>query len=258
VSYKEGLENQMQLSKNMFSSFMEDMFGGALDLDDLDMNDPESMAEYEVKMKALFEENFKSNSTSKKKTKKQIEKENQQKAEELAQNKSLRSIYISLTKVLHPDRETDEKLKKEKEEIMKTVTSAYESKDLSALLKLEMEWVFKTKEHLEKLADDKLNVYISVLKDRVSELEQEKFMIYRNPRLQNIAEYVDLKEVAAVGLMKKEELGLRELIEDFKGDISMTLTMKSKSTIIELIDDFHEVYCGDSYEFDMFNDEDYW
>lgn len=261
VSYKDDIAIQNELSKNMFSSFVEDMFGNSINLDDLDLDDPESLAEYEAKMKALFEENSNSKSNSKKKTKKQLEKENQIKADELAQNKSLRSIYISLTKILHPDTETEEVLKKEKEEIMKTVTSAYESKDLSALLKLEMEWVFKTSEHLEKLADDKLKIYISVLKERVSELEQEKFMLYRNPRLMDVFGYLDLKESKGFQLIQEEEFLIISVIEDFKGDISSLKASKNKSQIKELIEEFHEEYVEDGFGYGMFDeddDEEYW
>ena len=87
-------------------------------------------------------------SDSTKKSKRQKDKEERQQIEELIQTKTIRSIYISLTKALHPDTELDEDLKKEKEELMKMVTSAYEAKDLETLLRLEMEWVIKTNEQI--------------------------------------------------------------------------------------------------------------
>ncbi len=254
VSYKDDILSQQEFQKNMFSTFMSDMFGTDFGANDLDIDNPENVSQFEEKIKNHFEEKSNSKNKAKKKTKKQLEKENQLKAEELAQNKSLRSIYISLTKVLHPDTETDDVLKKEKEEIMKTVTLAYENKDLSTLLKLEMEWVFKTNENFEKLADDKLKIYISVLKERVSELEQEKFMMYRNPRLESVSEYLDCKEDRGIYLMGNERREIEFLINNFNLQIINHEKVKSKSEIIDLIDVFHEVYCDDVNDFEMVNE----
>ena len=190
---------------------------------------------------------------SKKKSKKQLEKEELKKQEEAIQNKSIRSIYISLTKILHPDTETDEVLKKEKEELMKAVTAAYEQKDLSTLLRLEMEWVYKTSEHLEKLAEDKLKIYISVLKERVSELELEKHMLYRNPRLENVFPFIKQDENQAKILINHENDQIINEYLDLEGDISIFNRLKSKSDIIEFIEEFHEYHCEGSDNFG-FND----
>lgn len=63
-----------------------------------------------------------------KKSPKQHDKVAALKHEELSRLKNIRSIYIALAKVLHPDTEADETLKAEKEEIMKKVTSSYEGR----------------------------------------------------------------------------------------------------------------------------------
>ncbi len=150
LSYKEEMETQAAMDKEMFSHFMNFNFGVDVDMENVDMEDPESFQkfknEFEEKIKAKNDEEDqqKSKSTTKKKTKKQLEKEAILKAEQELKTKSVRSIYISLTKVLHPDVESDAELKQEKEEILKQVTIAYEEKDLATLLKLEMEWVYRT------------------------------------------------------------------------------------------------------------------
>ena len=65
---------------------------------------------------------------------------------------------------------------------MKELTSAYESKNLHALLSLELKWIYKESSHLETLADDKLSVYLQLLKEQVSNLEYEKKGIFQQPQ----------------------------------------------------------------------------
>ena len=115
-------------------------------------------------------------------TKKQILREQRVKTNESIKKKSIRSVYIALAKVLHPDTEIEPVLKLEKEELMKKVTVAYTDKDMATLLKLEMDWVHKENEHLESLSDEKLKIYIAALKQQQSELEQRKAALYSNPR----------------------------------------------------------------------------
>ena len=257
ISFQEDLEQQKRDRNQMFSDFFGSKLSDKMNMDDLDLDDAESMARFQENIEQLFEEK-KSTSKSKKKSKKQLEKEELKKQEEAIQNKSIRSIYISLTKILHPDTETDEVLKKEKEELMKSVTAAYEQKDLSTLLRLEMEWVFKTSEHLEKLAEDKLKIYISVLKERVSELELEKHMLYRNPRLENVFPFIKQDENQAKILINHENDQIINDYLDLEGDISIFNRLKSKSDISEFIEEFHEYHCegNDNFGFnDMFFDE---
>jgi len=252
ISYQDDLEQQKNNGKDMFFNFFGDKFGDSINKDDFDMDDPESMARFQKKMEQLFEDTKNDTSKTKKKTKKQEEKEELKKQEEAIQNKSIRSIYISLTKVLHPDTEVDEVLKKDKEELMKSVTAAYEQKDLSTLLRLEMEWVFKTTEHLEKLAEDKLKIYISVLKERVSELEMEKHMLYRNPRLENVFPYVSQTEKTAKNSINEEKDQLLNDCLDLDSNTSILKRLKSKSEINDFINEFHEDQCygGDFFDFD--------
>ena len=257
ISFQEDLEQQKRDRNQMFSDFFGSKLSDKMNMDDLDLDDPESMARFQENIEQLFEEK-KSTSKSKKKSKKQLEKEELKKQEEAIQNKSIRSIYISLTKILHPDTETDEVLKKEKEELMKAVTAAYEQKDLSTLLRLEMEWVYKTSEHLEKLAEDKLKIYISVLKERVSELELEKHMLYRNPRLENVFPFINQDENQAINSLNHEKDQIINDYLDLEGDISIFNRLKSKSDINEFIEEFHEYHCEGSNNFgfnDMFFDE---
>lgn len=90
-------------------------------------------------------------------------------------SKSLRSVYTSLVKHLHPDKEMDEEKKLQKTEAIKEVTQAYESKDMLALLILQSKYGI-----MEAIIEDsELRTYNAVLKKQVTDLETEHEQIIR-------------------------------------------------------------------------------
>lgn len=86
---------------------------------------------------------------------------------------SIRSIYISLVKKLHPDREPDETEKARKTEIVKQLTEAYEKKDLISLLLLQSEHQLNKDKELKDL-----KAYNQILEEQVASLEEEYSALY--------------------------------------------------------------------------------
>ena len=254
IPYQDELLNQKVGAKLHFEEYIKDMFGKSFNMDDVNIDDPESLARFQAKMKDLFESRGKETSEkrNRKKSKKQLEKEEQEKVAEQLKNKSLRSIYISLTKVLHPDTETDEALKKEKLELMQSVTKAYEEKDLKSLLRLEMEWVFKTSEHLEQLAEEKLKIYTSVLKERVNELEHEKIMIHRSPRFFQVFRFLDFNQQKAMMFIKEEREDRKKAIKFFNSEIKNMNYLSNKKQVKSHINDLHNTIIDDVFDDFMF------
>jgi hypothetical protein len=72
VSYQDELQSQRDEANEQFSDFFEEMYGKKVNLDDVDVNDPESVARFQARMKELFEEFKHENSKdkSRKKSKK--------------------------------------------------------------------------------------------------------------------------------------------------------------------------------------------
>lgn len=244
TTYKEELDIQEKEMKEMFSDMINQMFGEDIDMDNIDPRNPESFIKINEILKSKFEDleqKEKELKNNKKKTKKQIQKEEQLKIEEEIKNKSVRSIYINLVKILHPDSEIDPKIKLEKEEIMKKVTLAYEEKDFSTLLKLELEWVHMENKHLEKLTDDKLKIYINVLQEQVVELINEKQNIYMNPRFESILKFAHYTEKSAFSKMRKEIKTLKATQEDFMTFIEEFKNTKSKKPIINFINEYIQI-----------------
>ncbi|MCO8044621.1 molecular chaperone DnaJ [Acinetobacter bohemicus] len=62
----------------------------------------------------------------------------QAQAEKLV-NQSLKTVYLKIASIIHPDRELDESKRVEKTELLQHVNEAYEQEDLFFLLKLQLE-----------------------------------------------------------------------------------------------------------------------
>jgi hypothetical protein len=248
VSYKEEIEQYKNQEKEMFSDIMSNMFGFDVDMSEFD-GSPEGFARFQKEMHEKFEAQQKNHQQSQRKTKKQVSKDEAQKADEELKNKSLRSIYIALVKVLHPDSETDIVLKAEKEEIMKKVTVAYDDKDLPTLLKLELEWVHKTSEHLEQLTDDKLKIFISVLKQQVAELEQEKFALYRHPRYQPVTDFARFPEKYALLHIANRKKETKNKLNNLTKIVTYVQQTNEKKQILSFIDQYFQFEDEDDFDF---------
>lgn len=66
------------------------------------------------------------------------QKEKREQAQKMAEQ-SLRTVYLKIASMIHPDREQDEQLKVEKTAMLQHVNHAYEQQDLFYLLKLQIQ-----------------------------------------------------------------------------------------------------------------------
>lgn len=185
-NYDEMLEQEKEIARVDMAEELKKM---KVDLADVDTSDADALAKklYETR-RALFEkqsemnDQFEKQQASKKKSAKQLEAEKlQQQVIEIKQ-KNIGTIYKQLAKLFHPDLEQDEERKLEKEVLMKELTVAYEAKNLHALLSLELKWIHKENEHLETLTEEKLAVYLQILKEQAQELEYEKNELIQHPQ----------------------------------------------------------------------------
>lgn len=196
--------NSNELNKKLMDMLNNDFFS------EEDINFIKEHGEEEFLNKLL--KNLNKNSPQKKKSKKQIEKELQkeleQKEKENLKNKSLKSIYINLAKLLHPDTELDEENKLIKEEIMKKVTIAYNNKDIFTLLKLEMEWIKKEEKKLENLPNSTIKLYNEILSEQIKELERNIYTITESLNLSfnNSNSPIQSKDIKRyfVGILKEK------------------------------------------------------
>jgi len=243
VSYKQELEMHRDDTMDNFRDYIKHVFGMDINLDGYD-GSPESFARVQQQVNDFMQQNNSEQHSnqhfSSSKSKKQRAREEATRVDEELKSKNIRSVYIALAKVLHPDSEPDETLKKEKEEVMKKVTVAYEQGDLTTLLRLEMEWVHMTTEHLEKLTDDKLKVYIEVLKEQVDNLQREKMELLSAPRYTEIYNYILLTEKQALSALKSDKEYLKQVLDVKNAMASYISKTSSKKDIASIVSEYHE------------------
>lgn len=86
---------------------------------------------------------------------------------------TLKQIYRQLASALHPDRETDDAARAHKTTLMSEANAAYERRDLSTLLRLQLQVVQVAPESLARMTDEKLSSMNQLLQEQVSTLEYE-------------------------------------------------------------------------------------
>jgi DNA-binding transcriptional regulator YbjK len=153
-----------------------------VDLSQIDMNDEKALEgkiiEVQQKQKFKKEQAEKdaayNQQQAKEKSSKQVKVNSEKKSIDALKQKNISSIYKQLAKLFHPDLELDEEKKTQKVLLMQELTAAYESKDLYALLNLELKWLQTDGDYLDKLEDDKLAAYLQLLKEQFNELNTQK------------------------------------------------------------------------------------
>ena len=174
-------EEAEQATAEQMKQMMSAMFGIDFD-DDADVSTPEKLNAYlHQKMQERNQEQEQGKQqraekqAQKPKTAKQQALDEKRETEARNITKAVRTLYMDLVKAFHPDREPDETEKARKTEVMQRVTAAYETSDLLALLKLQLEFNRIDQNHLENLADEQLKYYNKILREQVEELEAEQF-----------------------------------------------------------------------------------
>jgi hypothetical protein len=166
----------------------------------------------------------------KKKSKSDLQKESMEK-EKL---KSIKQIYHSLARMLHPDTETDQEAIAAKQELMKTVNQAYKANELTTLLRLEMEFIHKEESHLAELTDEKLGLYIEVLKEQAQDLEQSLADIKMSRPYSDLGDIVLIDDRTAGSMIRDEAGMIQYQILSLEAVIKELKTISRKSDFLKL------------------------
>ena len=225
ISYNDAKKAEAEMMADQVKAHFARM---KIDIDGLDLEDEAAMAAklaelgQQIEMEeARQEEKRNQRKAKKKKSNKQEEYEKLQQAVQDAKQKNIGSIYRQLAKIFHPDLEQNAEKKVAKEILMKELTAAYESKNLHALLSLELKWIYKESSHLETLADDKLSVYLQLLKEQVTNLEYEKQGIFQQPQYAVLArEFGAAIQAAPLRIVQQQVQTETEFAMGFEGDIA--------------------------------------
>jgi hypothetical protein len=270
TTYEQDVQNQTLEEKEMFLEMLNIRFGKKFKLAELEdtkeaqqklfekISNLEEAEEQKEKKLEEKQANKKPQYPPKKQTKQQ-EKEAKREAERIAkqkeedaiQQKSMRSIYLDLVKVLHPDTEMNEDEKLWKQELMKEVTVAYNEKNLMHLLDIEMKWLNKQGNYLANISVDKIKIFNNVLRKQLQELEHKGFIIYRHPRYEGITDCFAITVAASIKRVAERASHYKNLIENLK-DIEIKIQRNQFTNTKKLIN-----YLEDHFLEDDNNDDDF-
>lgn len=271
VSIDDTLKQGNQLGAEMLADMLKnegvDIDITKYDLGKLGRQDPEEIAKFlkdmmEKKMEMEEDQlNKKSQKKEKKKTKKQLEREALLQEKEDFEKKSLKSLYTSLAKILHPDTEHDADLKLEKEEWMKQLTVAYNDQDLATMIRIELHWLQNSKFDPATAPERQFNTYISFLNERVQELNYEINTVAMHPKYMQIIDFIPKGKYMynesiddAIEAAKTSNIHFNKLV-DLLNSNDVSSNRKKKAELINYVDEFWAA--KDDMNYDFFDDDDY-
>jgi hypothetical protein len=169
------------------------------------------------------------------KSKRQLQQEELMRSAEEVRKKSIASIYKQLARALHPDLESDDESRRRKVVLMQELTTAYGNNDLHTLLRLELEWIQKEENDLDRLTDEKLRIYNEVLREQVQELEQELAELPFHPRYRPLVVMDEPFEIRLRTDGPAEEHQLGRTIESMEASISRLRSQQAIQEVRSLI-----------------------
>ncbi|OTG78015.1 molecular chaperone DnaJ [Acinetobacter sp. ANC 5054] len=139
------------------------------------------------------------------------QQEKQAKASMLV-NQSLKTVYLKIASIIHPDREPNESKKEEKTELLQRANEAYEQEDLFFLLKLQLE-VEQSKNGSNKgLSAEQVKFYQQALEAQSKALKQQ---------IQELINSLVWSNKAKIAVQKsKGQLNITDLYKQIDADVS--------------------------------------
>jgi hypothetical protein len=127
-------------------------------------------------------------------------------------NQSLKTVYLKIASIIHPDREPDEAKKAEKTELLQRANEAYEQEDLFFLLKLQLE-VEQSKNGSNKgLSTEQVKFYQQALEAQSQALKRQ---------IQELIDSLVWSNKAKIAVSKsKGQLNIEDLYKQIDADVS--------------------------------------
>ncbi|MBE2171739.1 molecular chaperone DnaJ [Acinetobacter oleivorans] len=154
----------------------------------------------EYEESAELEEDFEQYAAEQQQAREQAKQQRQQQKREQAEQmaaQSLKTVYLKIAAMIHPDREQDETKKQEKTELFQKASQAYEKQDLFYLLKLQLQLEQNKGVGAKELTAEQLRFYKLALDAQSQQLESQiaeildSFQLAKNVK----AEHVHISDV---------------------------------------------------------------
>lgn len=237
TSYREEVRQLTEERKRKLADALRTRFG-------VDPSDEEDSAEAMARLLRQLEETRAAEEEPsprrRRKNPKQREREAQLERREALTRKSVRDIYLSLAKVLHPDAVADPAERALREDYMKKATIAYRGGDIAALLKLQLHWVTRDDAAMRALSDEALNLYLPALREQVEQLEQALHSLVLDPRYFPISPVAGMKKVDAFFHMGQRAKVLRMDAVEVAREVEFVRSCRSNSKLVDFARDYLE------------------
>ena len=133
---------------------------------------------------------------------------------------ALRTVYRQLASALHPDREPDEDVRKRKTALMSEVNAAYERKDLSTLLRMQLQAEYVDANKAGALSDAKLKAMCHLLTEQIKALESDNLQLRRGLEFEfGYPAYLRFKESDLLACMLEQRDHLQNDLVQMRADL---------------------------------------
>lgn len=195
---------------------MEAMLGTPIahegDPDDLESLLQAAMLEMERKFQAEHEQR-QAAQASRRSKKAKTAKQKQAEEEVTDAQSALRTLFRQLASALHPDRETDPDERARKTALMSEVNSAYQRRDLTALLQLQLRAELVNPQAIASMAEKKVAALSLLLKEQVSALERDLAQLDMQARDEFDLPW-GLAPITSIGLARALTQQCRQIAQD--------------------------------------------
>lgn len=184
---------------------------------------------------AELEDDFEKYAAEQQQAREQAKQQRQQQKREQAEQmaaQSLKTVYLKIASMIHPDREQDETKKEEKTELFQQASQAYEKQDLFYLLKLQLQLEQNKGLGAKELSAEQLRFYKLALDAQSQQLESQiaeildSFQLAKNVK----AEHVHISDV-----YKAVDADCAELKQQLKWEKERLKHMKKVSGVEMLL-----------------------
>ena len=139
---------------------------------------------------------------------------------------SLKTVYLTITAMIHPDREPDETKKLEKTELLQKVNEAYAAQDLFYLLKLQLQLEINKSLSSKALSSEQVKFYQLSLEAQSQNLQSQLVVIFASFHLSS---HINTKQLKMSDVYKVIDKDAAELKQQLKWEKERLKHMKKVS-----------------------------
>ena len=146
---------------------------------------------------------------------------------------SLKTVYLKITAMIHPDREPDEAKKLEKTELLQKVNDAYAEQDLFYLLKLQLQLETNKGLSSKALSSEQVKFYQLSLEAQSQNLQSQLEEIFASFHLSS---HINTKQLKMSDVYKVVDKDVAELKQQLKWEKERLKHMKKVSGVEMLLE----------------------